>query len=100
MSENLVTYTIKKMRVNRTSGKQAEKHPERIFTVYGEFYKDNVKLSFTSKTIDLSDVQNPEFNIDLKKGTLTLPEGQKGRKVSEGISQEDIMAELEAIRGA
>lgn len=100
MSDNLVTYTIKKMRVIRTSGKMAEKHPERIFTVHGEFYKDNAKLSFTSKVIEISDVQNPAFSIDLDKGILTLNENSKGRKKMESISQEDILAELEAIRGA
>lgn len=95
------TYTIKKMRVVRVSGKIAEKHPERIFTVYGEFYKagDSNPLSITSKNVDKEDINSPDFSIDLKAATLTISEGQKGRRAVESISQNDIEAELKAIRG-
>ena len=93
------TYTISSMRVVRVSPKISEKHPERIYTVYGQFYKDGDKhpLSITSKNIDKDDISHPEFKLDLSKGILILNEGQKGRKKSVSLSQEEIEAELAAL---
>jgi hypothetical protein len=95
------TYRINKMRVVRPSEKISEKHPERVFTVFGQFFKEGEKapLSITSKNIDRDDISSPDFLIDVANGYLTLTEGQKGRRKSESISQEDIEAELKALRG-
>ena len=95
------TYHIKGMRVVRVSGKVAQRHPERVFTVYGKFFAngDKTPLSIVSKNIDIEDIQSVDFSIDLTHGILTLNEGQRGRKASQGITEDDLMAELAAIRG-
>lgn len=96
------TYRIKNMRVVRISGKIAEKHPDRIFTVYGEFYREGDKspMSIVSKNLYKSDIQHPDFNLDLKAGILVLNEGKKGRRSYTSISQADIEAELAALKKA
>ena len=61
------TYRIKAMRVVRPSAKIQEAHPERVFTVKGEFYdEEGNKLSITSKDITVSYAKSDEFNIDIR----------------------------------
>jgi hypothetical protein len=110
MSEtSSVTYHVKGMRVVKPQGKTAERNPERLFTVYGQFYatvedaKGNLvptdKLSIVSKNIDYEDAESAAFSLDVASGTLTMPEGRRGRTAAQGLSQDDILAELAALRG-
>ena len=83
------------MRVVRPSSKIQEAHPERVFTVKGEFYdEDNNKLSITSKDITKDYAKSDEFAIDVTKGTLTLPLGIRGRRPVASLNQKDIEAAL------
>lgn len=95
----MTTYKIASMRVVKPSGKTAENNPERYATVYGEFFtEDGVALSITSKILNFDDVKNADTVIDLTNGILTIPSGERGRKKIDSISQDDILADLEALR--
>ncbi len=106
--ENLVTYIVKAMRVVKPTGKVAEKHPERVYTVYGTFYRaitddkgkliPGDKMSIVSKNLDKSDILADGFDLNLKAGTVTLPEGKRGRKASAGLTADDIANDLAALR--
>ena len=108
MATDLVTYIIDKMRVVPVSGKTAENNPERIYTVHGIFWSTEHKngklvrkdrLSIVQKNLDESDVLADGFAVDTATGTLTIPQGRKGRRAFAGLSQEQIMADLAALRG-
>jgi hypothetical protein len=47
-------------------------------------------------TIEMA--KHPEFSISLENGTLTLPEGKRGRKASAGLAQSDVETLLKALR--
>lgn len=97
----MATYTVRKMRVVKPTNKMAEKHPNRWATVFGEFYNEaGVQMSITCKVVDLDTVKSPEFSIDLAKGILTLPDGQRGKRSFASLTEDDILAELTAIRNA
>lgn len=93
------TYTVENMRVVIPKGKTAERNPDRFATVYGEFYdpKGN-PLSVTQKVITNDMAQNAETVIDVTNGILTLPSGERGRKPSVSITQEDITSLLDSLR--
>ena len=99
------TYHVSNMRFVPTSGKVAQKNPDRLGTVYGEFRADkNGKptgdpLSISQKVIDKDVAANPATVIDLDNGILTLPSGERGRKASPGVAQDAIDALLAAARG-
>lgn len=95
----MTTYTVEDMRVVIPKGKVKDRNPDRLATVYGVFYdsKGN-KLSVTQKVVTLEDAQNDETVIDIENGILTLPAGERGRKPSASISQDDVLALLEDIR--
>jgi hypothetical protein len=94
-----ITYTVVNMRFVRPSPKVAEKNPERFGTVYGTFYDaEGMKLSITSKNVDREDALSDEFAISVESGTLTLPEGKRGRKAAHGLSDSDILSVLTALR--
>lgn len=83
------------MRVTRPSSKIQEAHPERVFTVKGEFYdEDNNKLSISSKDITVDYAKSDEFVLDIKGGLLTLPLGIRGRKPVQSMNQDEIEAAL------
>lgn len=93
------TYHIAKMRVVKPSDKMREKHPDRFCTIFGVFHNDQDQpLSITSKVISFDEAKDATTDIDLLKGILTLTDGKRGRTESIGLSQEDILAELEALR--
>lgn len=104
-----VTYFVDKMRVTRPTGKTAERHPERVYTINGVFYSTTIdpdgdlvvkdRLSIISKNVDRSDIMSVEFSIDLAGKTLTLPEGKRGRMAQSGLSEADILADLASLRG-
>jgi hypothetical protein len=100
-----VTYFVDRMRVLKPSGKTAMRNPERVYTVNGIFYSTDEfgqvkdKLSIITKNIDYSDVQSPEFALDVRNGFLTLPEGKRGRIAQQGLSEDEILAELSYLRG-
>lgn len=95
----MATYQIKHIRVTRPSEKMAEKHPDRFVTVFGEFFTDKgAKLSISQKVVTKDEAKSAEFKIDITKGILTLPDSNRGRKAFEGISQADILSDLEALR--
>lgn len=92
-------YSIENLRVIRPSAKVAEAHPERVLTVKGTFYdEDGAKLSITSKDITIEMVQSDDFDLNVAEGTLTLPEGKRGRKASAGLSAEDVETLLDTLR--
>lgn len=95
----LTTYSVEKMRVVLTSGKTAERNPDRFATVYGTFYdaKGN-KLSVSQKVITREDAINTDTVIDIENGILTLPSGERGRKASVSITQDDVDSLLDSLR--
>lgn len=90
------------MRVVATSGKVAERHPDRLATIYGQFFTADGKnkLSITSKNFTREDALNSSTVIDLEKGILTLPAGERGRKPSVSVSQSEVNSLLTSIREA
>jgi len=97
----MTTYHVAKMRVVKPSDKMRAKHPDRLFTIFGTFTNEKgVAYTFTSKVIEKADAQHPEFAIDLVKGILTLHEGQRGRRESVSLSQDEVLAELAALQEA
>jgi hypothetical protein len=96
----MATYNIAKMRVVRPSAKMAAKHPDRFATVFGIFANEQgQRLSITSKVITIDEAMDSETVIDIVNGYLTLPDGKRGRTAAEGLSQDDIEAELNSLRG-
>ncbi len=93
------TYTVENMRVVIPKGKTAERNPDRFATVYGDFYdaKGN-PLSVTQKVITNDLAQNDETVIDIENGLLTLPSGERGRKPSASITQDDVNSLLDSLR--
>ncbi len=106
MANGSTTYHVENPRFVPTTGKIAEKNPERIGTVYGTFFHVDEKgqptgeaLTITQKVLDRETMLNPVFDIDLDNGVLTLPSGERGRKASVGIDQDAVMDLLANIRG-
>lgn len=98
----MLSYTVENMRFVRPSKVVADRNPDRFGTVKGTAFRDpdgNV-LSIKSKEITLDMARDPNTVIDLVNGTLTIPSGERGRKRAESISQDDLLAELEAIRNS
>lgn len=104
---NLVTYFVENMRATFPSGKVAERNPDRFVTVNGTFYRSvegkngalsrGEQLSYSSKSIDNETALSEGFAIDLAAGTLTVPEGERGRKPVASVSQDAIAARLAAL---
>ena len=95
----MTTYIVSKMRAVFPSDKMRDKHPERFVTILGTFHNsDGAQLSFTSKAISNDEATHPEFAIDLVNGTLTLPDGERGRKATPSISQDDLNSALNSLR--
>lgn len=95
----MTTYTIAKIRVVTPTETMREKHPDRAFTVFGQFFNEKGdKLSITNKVITTEDILHPEFNIDVAKGLLTIHSGERGRKAAASITQNDVNDILTAIR--
>jgi len=90
------------MRVVKPSEKIAEKHPDRLATIYGQFFAADgkTKLSITSKNLTRADVLNPDTVIDLDNGTLILPAGERGRKPSVSATQSEVTSLLNSVREA
>lgn len=105
---NLVTYLIDNARANFPEGKVAERNPNRFVTVAGTFYRATVaedgtlskgdKLTYSTKSIDRNIALAEGFSLDLANGTLTMPEGERGRKPTASVSQDAITAALDALR--
>ena len=105
MANGTATYSITNMRVVPTTGKVLEKNPDRLLTIYGEFHAVDANgkvakepLSITQKVIDRETALNPLTVVDRENGMLTLPSGERGRKASEGVAQDDIDALLASVR--
>lgn len=97
----MTTYQIDNIRAVKPTGKVAENNPDRFITVYGVFHdEDGNELSITSKPVTFDEATNPDFNIDLVAGTLTIPSGARGRKAFVSLSNEDILADLETLRNS
>jgi hypothetical protein len=95
----MAQYTVKRMRAIFPKGKVAERNPDRFVTIYGQFHNEKgEKLSIGSKAIDKATALSPDFALDVANGTLTLPDGQRGRQASVGVSQTDVEAALAALR--
>ena len=92
-------YRVENIRVIRPSAKVAEAHPERVFTVKGTFYgEDGQKLSIQSKDVTTDMVKSADFDISIENGTLSLPEGRRGRKASAGLAQTEVETLLKQLR--
>lgn len=92
-------YQVENMRVLLPSAKVAAKNPDRVFSITGSKItriEDGEVLSVKSKVILREMVQSPEWEIDVEKGTFTLPDGQRGRRASEGASLDAINAAIAA----
>jgi hypothetical protein len=104
----LVTYSVDKMRVTRPSAKTAEKNPDRLYTVTGTFYSTETdakgkvtrkdKLTIPSKNVTRAMALTEGFALDIAKGLVTLPEGERGRKAFASLTAEDIAKELLALK--
>lgn len=104
----LVTYAIDKMRVTRPSGKTAERNPDRLYTITGTFYSTETdakgkvtrkdKLTIPGKNVTREMALSDGFAIDLAKGFLTMPEGERGRRAFESLTAEAIALELAALK--
>jgi len=94
-----VSYIITNMRLVAPSKKVAEKNPERFATVHGTFHDaESNKLSITSKNIDREDALSDDFAVSVENGTLTMPEGRRGRKAAESLTDSAIADALELLR--
>jgi hypothetical protein len=92
-------YNVAKMRVIFPKGKVAERNPDRFATVYGVFHNSKgEKLSINSKAISREDALDPSFALDISAGTLTLPDGQRGRTAAVGADAKSIADALAALR--
>jgi len=103
--QNVAQYIVDGMRTLRPSEKVAAKNPDRALTVIGKaFYQRNAdgsrgeKLTFTSKSITIEMALHPATVIDKVNGVLVLPAGERGRKASAGLEQEDIDTYLASLR--
>ena len=92
-------YTVINPRAVTPRGKVADKNPDRVITIHGEFHneKDEV-LSFGQKVITREMALNPETVIDLANGILILPAGERGRKASVGETQDSVNSLLDSLR--
>lgn len=80
------TYKVKGMRVLLPSDKTREKNPDLKFTVVGEFFnEDGQPLTIPQKAITTDMLPNVTVNIE--KGLLTVPAGQRGAPKRESASQ-------------
>lgn len=93
------TYNVENMRVVLPKGKTKDRNPDRFATVYGDFYDaKGTLLSVSQKVITFDIAQSDETVIDVENGILTLPSGERGRKPSASIAQEDINSLLDNLR--
>lgn len=104
--QNSTTYHVANMRFVPTTGKVKDKNPDRVGTVYGDFFHvdsngdpKGEQLTIAQKVIDRETALSPVFAIDLANGSLTLPSGERGRKAVAGISQDSVNEMLAALRG-
>ena len=87
------------MRVLLPSDKTAEKNPDLAFTVTGKFFsEDGSPLTIPQKAITTDML--PFVSVDIAKGILTLPAGQRGAPKREGASQADVDALLKSAKSA
>jgi hypothetical protein len=101
MAEKALTATWKVagMRLTFPAGKVATKHPERFATIHGVFSDEKGnKLSIVSKNVTMEEAKNSATVIDVLKGTLTLPAGERGRKPSVGATPDAVAAALAKVR--
>lgn len=94
------------MRIVPTIGRVAEKNPDRLLTVHGDFRAVDKEgnpigdvLTFHSKEVTRQDAANPITVIDVATGMLTLPAGERGRKALVGIGADAVAALLASVRG-
>jgi hypothetical protein len=87
------TYTVKGMRVLLPSDKTKEKNPDLLFTVSGKFFaEDGSALTIPQKAITVE--MREHVKVDMAKGTLTVPAGQRGAPKRASATQDEINALL------
>jgi hypothetical protein len=65
------------------------------FVVKGKFYDEKgTALAIKSKSVSVED--KPSVKVNLAKGTLEMPDAQRGRPVKAGLTQSEIDALLSA----
>ncbi len=90
------TYKVNGMRVLLPTEKVAERNPDLAFTVTGKFFaEDGTALTIPQKAITKDML--PFVKVNLDKGTLTVPAGQRGAPKRESASQADIDAILASV---
>lgn len=103
----LITYFVEGMRVRKPGTKAQEANPDRWVTVSGTFHSTKVEdghfvatdeLTIVSKDVTFDMARDAGFALDLANGFLTIPAGDRGRKPSEALSEDTILAELAALR--
>jgi hypothetical protein len=82
------TYTVKGMRVLPGNGDTA-------LVIKGEFAIDGKPLSIKSLSIPKTILKS--VKVDLKAGTVTMPEAKRGRPVKPGLDQAAIDALLKGV---
>jgi len=82
------TYNVKSMRVLPGTGDNA-------LVIKGEFSLNGKPLSIKSISIPKSILNS--VKIDLKSGTVTMPEAKRGRPVKPGLDQATIDALLKGV---
>lgn len=89
------------MRFVLPSVKVAEKNPDRLGTVHGEFFNEKGEpYSFASKIVTKAEALDKDTLIDVENGILILPSGERGRKPSASATQDQINALLESARNS
>jgi hypothetical protein len=95
----LQKYTVENIRAIVPKGKVAEKNPDRVLTIHGQFFNEKgEKLSFSQKEITRDMIANTETVVDLANGILILPAGERGRKAAVSVSQDEVNSLLDSLR--
>lgn len=97
VANNTRTYKVQGMRVLLPSDKTREKNPDLAFTVVGKFFaEDGSPLTIPQKPITRDML--PFVTVNIEKGTLTVPAGQRGAPKRESATQADIDALLASVK--
>lgn len=91
----MATYKVENAKALLPSAKVAAKNTDLVFTIVGtDWTKDGESFSMERKQVTKDMVKAPEFSWKLDKatgvGTLTLAEGKRGRRPSQGASEDEV----------
>lgn len=96
-----VEYRVVDMRAVPPTESVKRNNPDRFVTIKGTFFDtEGNEFSFKTKDITFDMARDENTVIDKVNGILIIPTGDKGRHKAVSISQEDIEAQLEALRAS